>query len=192
VTHQARRRVLGLAAFFFSAACLAAPPAAVVTACESCHGKDGNSTTPLTPSIAGQPQTFVENQLIFFREGLRASPVMQPIAKDLKDAQVIELAKHFATRPVQVTSPGASDAKLQARGKTLAEGRHCGQCHLPTFRGQNQMPRLAGQREDYLAATMRAYRDGTRTGADTTMSEVLYNAKDDEIAALAHFLARTR
>jgi len=69
---------------------------------------------------------------------------------------------------------------------------HCGQCHLADFRGRAQMPRLAGQREDYLVDTMKSYRDGKRTGADTTMSEVLYGLKDADIVALGHFLARRK
>jgi cytochrome c553 len=37
---------------------------------------------------------------------------------------------------------------------------------------------------------MTAYRDGKRTGGDTTMIEVMYKMPDPDIAALAHFLAR--
>ena len=51
------------------------------------------------------------------------------------------------------------------------------------------MPRLAGQREDYLVDAMIGYRDGKRTGADTTMSEVLYGMSDADIKALAAYLA---
>jgi cytochrome c553 len=52
------------------------------------------------------------------------------------------------------------------------------------------MPRLAGQREDYLRSTLVAYRDGTRGGADTTMNDIMQGVSDDDIRALAHFLAR--
>jgi cytochrome c553 len=183
---------LALATFFICSAPLAAPSPEAITACEACHGKGGNSTTPLTPSIAGQPRTFLENQLIFFREGLRASPVMQAVARGMKDKDIAELAKHFAASPVRIVSPGAADPKLDARGRQLAGGMHCGQCHLADFRGRAQMPRLAGQREDYLVETMKAYRDGKRTGADTTMSEVLYSLNDADIEALGHFLARRK
>ena len=76
------------------------------------------------------------------------------------------------------------------RGTELAAQMHCGQCHLPNYRGRAQMPRLAGQREDYLVDTMRLYRDNKRTGADTTMAEILRGVSDADIRALAHFLAR--
>ncbi len=162
----------------------------VTAACEACHGPGGNSGIPGTPSLAGQPETFITNQLIFYREGLRPSLVMEPIAKGLKDPEVIALAKHFAKSPVKVMATGKPDAKLVKRGTVLASQLHCGQCHLPNFRGRAQMPRLAAQREDYLVETMKAYRDNKRTGADTTMAEILRGMPDADIAALAHFLAR--
>ena len=180
------------ATLFIATAAWAAPSPESITACEICHGKGGNSETALTPSIAGQPATFLENQLIFFREGLRASAVMQGVAKGMKDKDIQALAKHFAASPVKLVTPGKADTKLDARGKQLAGSMHCGQCHLPDFRGRAQMPRLAGQREDYLVDTMKAYRDGKRTGADTTMSEVLYSLNDADIQALGHFLARRK
>jgi cytochrome c553 len=181
-----------LATFFISFAAVSAPPAKTVTLCESCHGRGGNSEVALTPSIAGQPEVFIQNQLIFFREGLRASDTMQAVAKGMKDAEVKELAKHFSKSAVRIVSPGAADTKLETRGKELIGAMHCGQCHLPTFQGREQMPRLAGQREDYLVSTMIAYRDGKRTGADTTMSEVLYGISDADIKVLGHYLARRK
>ena len=65
----------------------------------------------------------------------------------------------------------------------------CGSCHLQDYRGQKQVPRLTNQREDYLVAAMKAYRDNKRTGADTSMNAVLYQVPDSEIQALAHYLA---
>ena len=60
---------------------------------------------------------------------------------------------------------------------------------MPTYRGRDQIPALARQREDYLVDTMQAYRTGKRTGADTTMSEVLDGLGDADIRALAAYLA---
>jgi cytochrome c553 len=172
--------------------CLPAPAASLpeqVSFCETCHGKGGNSTVAGTPSIGAQPVTFLENQLVFFREGLRNAPVMEPIAKKMTDAEITALARHFAAQPARSLA-GPADPALTARGKQLAETMHCGQCHLPRYEGRAQMPRLAGQREDYMIDAMIGYRDGKRTGADTTMSEVLYGMNDADIKALAHYLAR--
>jgi cytochrome c553 len=63
-------------------------------------------------------------------------------------------------------------------------------CHLADFKGQNQVPRLASQRSEYLASEMRAYRDGTRKGGDTIMAAALYGVSDADVEAMAHFLSR--
>jgi len=161
-----------------------------IALCETCHGPGGNSTIAATPSIAGQPATFLENQLVFFREGLRNAPVMQAVAKDMKDEDVVALARHFAAQKARPVASSPMDKAMAARAIDLARASHCGQCHLPAFEGRAQMPRLAGQREDYLTLAMLGYRDGTRTGADTTMSEVLYGVSDADVKALAHYLSR--
>ncbi|HET7730154.1 MAG TPA: c-type cytochrome [Usitatibacter sp.] len=167
-----------------------APLAEKVKACEACHGPGGNSAMANTPSIAAQPVLFLENQLVYFREGLRNAPVMQEVAKGMKDEDITALARHFGAQKAKVVAPSAGDKAMLERGKALAGAQHCGQCHLPKYEGRDQMPRLAAQREDYLLEAMIGYRDGKRTGADTTMTEVLYGMSDADIKALAHYLAR--
>ena len=160
------------------------------TVCTACHGADGNSVTPGTPSIAGQPKLFIENQLVLYREGMRESEPMYAVLKGMKDAEIIKLAEHFSKLPAKASPSGAFDNKLFAQGNQLAAKHRCGICHLADFSGQNQVPRLAGQREEYLLAEMKAYRDNKRKGGDTIMAAALYGVPDGEIAALAHFLAR--
>jgi cytochrome c553 len=156
--------------------------------CASCHGPDGNSVIAGTPSIAGQPKTFLENQLIMFREELRKSPAMQPVVRGMKDAEIVKLAEHYSKLPAKSMAEGPGDPKLTKRGAELARKLHCGSCHVKDFRGQNQMPRLAGQREDYLLQELLAYRDNKRP--DTTMSAAIYGVTEPDLKALAHFLSR--
>jgi cytochrome c553 len=159
--------------------------------CAACHGPDGNSVNPQIPSIAGQPKLFVENQLILFREELRKSEQMAPVVKGMKDPEVIKLAEHFSKQPAKVMETGAGDKALTQRGVQRAKELRCGICHLSDFSGQNQIPRLAGQREAYLEAEMRAYRDGKRSGGDTIMAAALYGVSDADIKAIAHYLSRS-
>jgi cytochrome c553 len=160
--------------------------------CLSCHGPDGNSVTPGIPSIAGQPKLFIENQLVLMREGLRAAPQMQPIVKGMKDAEITRLAEHFSKLPARSMAEGPTDAALMKRGQERAKALRCGICHVSDFSGQKQIPRLAGQREEYLESEMRAYRDGKRKGGDTIMAAALYGVSDADVRALAHFLARAK
>jgi cytochrome c553 len=159
--------------------------------CAACHGPDGNSVNPEVPSIAGQPKLFIENQLILFREELRRSDQMLPVVKGLKDPEIIKLAEHFSKLPAKSMETGKADTALVKRGTQRAKELRCGICHLSDFSGQNQIPRLAGQREAYLEAEMRAYRDGKRTGGDTIMAAALYGVSDADIKALAHYLSRS-
>lgn len=159
--------------------------------CAACHGPDGNSVNPRVPSIAGQPKLFIENQLILFREELRRSDQMLPVVKGLKDPEIIKLAEHFSKLPAKSMETGKADGALVKRASQRAKELRCGICHLSDFSGQNQIPRLAGQRDAYLEAEMRAYRDGKRTGGDTIMAAALYGVADADIKALAHYLSRS-
>ena len=162
-----------------------------VQLCAACHGPDGNSVNPEVPSIAGQPKLFIENQLILFREELRRSDQMLPVVKGMKDPEIIKLAEHFSKLPAKPMESEKPDPVLAKRGIQRAKELRCGICHLSDFSGQNQIPRLAGQREAYLAAEMRAYRDGKRTGGDTIMAAALYGVSDADIKSLAHYLSRS-
>ena len=154
--------------------------------CAACHGDDGNSKTPNIPSLAGQPEFFLFNQLFLMREGVRQIPVMAPLVKDLTDADIEGLAKHFSALPAKASGEPIDPALVQ-RGASLAPQLRCASCHLPTLEGQDQMPRLARQRIDYMIAALKAFRDNTRSGADTMMTAVVVGLTDADLEALAHY-----
>jgi cytochrome c553 len=163
-----------------------------IALCDACHGAGGVSQTAGTPSIAGQPKLFIENQLVLFREELRVAPQMQAAVNGLTDREIVRLAEHYAAQAARPVADGPTDAGQAKRGLAFAQKNHCGSCHLPDYRGRAQIPRLAGQREEYLVESMLAYRDNRRTGGDTIMAAALYGASDADIRALAHYLARLR
>ena len=80
-------------------------------------------------------------------------------------------------------------AVLAQRGAELAPKLRCASCHRPDFSGQDQMPRIAAQRIDYLIHAMKEFRDDKRTGADTAMTAVVVGVPDADLAALAHYAA---
>ncbi|MCE8018294.1 cytochrome c4 [Halomonas sp. MCCC 1A17488] len=156
--------------------------------CAGCHGEDGNAVESGVPSLAGQPALALTNQLIYFRERLRRNEVMTPQAQGLSDEEIQALAAHYAEQALEPPE-GEPDEAMMERGRELARQHRCASCHRTDFSGHEQMPRLAHQREDYLVQAMRAYRERTRGGPDTTMVDILRNVDDAEIEALAHFLA---
>lgn len=162
-----------------------------VQTCGGCHGADGNSQIAGVPSLAGQPKLFIENQLVLIREGLRGSEAMQGLMRGVPDRDIVALAKHYASLPARANTAKA-DPALERRGRQAAAKLRCGTCHLPNYRGREQIPRLAGQREEYLLDSMRSFRDNPRRGGDTIMSAALYGASDDDIRAMAHYMARLK
>ena len=62
--------------------------------------------------------------------------------------------------------------------------------HTATFAGQDNVPNIADQREDYLVKTLRGYKDNSRHGYDATMAEVMQPISDDQILDLAYHIAR--
>ena len=180
-----------LAALFISALPAQAQGGAAPAACAACHGADGNSAIPGTPSIAGQPQIFLENYLVMTREGIRGSQVMQALLKGVPDKDIVALSKHFSGLKAK-TSSDPIDKKLFEKGKDIASKNRCASCHDTGFRGKQQMPRLAGQREEFLAEVMLQYRQNKRPGGDTLMSAALYGLPEADFKALAHYFSRLK
>lgn len=158
-------------------------------ACLACHAP--GAPLPSTPSLDGQQEAFLLLQLILLREGLRDVPVMAGTLKGLSDSDLADLAAYFnALAPLAPS--GKRDADRYARGAQASRNLGCGSCHMKGYIGQQQVPRLTNQREDYLAAALKAYRDNQRSGIDTSMNAAMYNVSDADIAALAHYLATQR
>ena len=190
ITQTRRPRALGLAAALALAATgsQAATLQERIALCAGCHNDDGNSKIEKIPSLAGQPAFFVLNSLFLMREGVRKVDAMAPFVKDLTDEELDGLSRHYSALPAK-PSGEKIDAALAQKGAAVATQRGCGSCHLPDLEGQQQMPRLAKQRIDYLIPTLKSYRDAPRPGADTAMSAAIAGASDEDIAALANFSA---
>jgi cytochrome c553 len=158
--------------------------------CAGCHGENGISQTENIPSLAGQQDQFIQWQLVFFRGGARKNDQMQPIAQDITNEDIRLLGAYFAslTPPAKKTPDNNPD--LSAKGAQAAAGRRCGSCHGDSFAGSKAVARLAGQREEYLVKALHDYKSGARTGgAGSAMTDVAYPLSDEEITALAHYLA---
>lgn len=189
---MSRHLLVALAA----AACAAATPAqplpealkAKVAVCAACHGADGHAGVAGAPHLAAQPRLFIENRLVMMREGLSVVPQMAGLLDGLSDADLTALSRHYAAMPLKAERP-ARDAVRAARGAALSQRAQCGSCHLPDYSGREQIPRLAGQREDYLLQSMRDFAAGRTAGRDTLMSNALLGLSGTDLQDLAHHLA---
>ena len=158
-------------------------------ACLACHGPKGQSATPLTPSIGGQPAFFVIAQLFLFRRGGRADPVMTAVAQPLTDDDLRTFGEWVSRLPPPAPPAEPPDGERAARAVALLRRHPCAACHNADFSGREQIPRLAHQREDYLLKVMREYRSGARVGYGGAMAQELVGLSDADLADLAHFLA---
>ena len=156
--------------------------------CGGCHGTAKTPPLERMPSLAGQQREFLVLQMFIIREGLRDVPEMKGMLNGFTDPDLENVAAYFAAQAPKILG-SKGDPKRQARGAELSKAMGCGGCHMPKYEGQRQVPRLTNQREDYLAASLKAYRDNKRAGIDTTMNAVVYKVPDADLEALAHYLA---
>jgi cytochrome c553 len=166
----------------------AAAGAKKAEACVPCHGPAGNSKIPLYPILAGQNFRYLYFQLRDFKEGRRTDPIMSPQAAKLSKQDQTDLAEYFSQqKPISTGFQG--DSKKVAKGKALSDQILCPMCHLGGFKGQNEIPREAGQYRDYVVKQLRAFRAGTRTNDAGNMTAVAKPLSDGDIDDLAEYIA---
>ncbi len=170
----------------------AAPPPEKLEVCLACHGAEGQSETDSVPSLGGQPSKYALIQLYMFREGLRQVEPMTELMKGWSDAELQQTADFIAALPPPKPPDDLGDPARLERARALVEQNHCNVCHLPDFSGQENVPHLADQREDYLLKVLRDYKSGVRHGYDATMAEVLQPIDDAQIVEFAYYLSHFR
>ncbi len=166
-----------------------------VTVCGTCHGRDGNSTQPKFPRLAGQNANYLATQLKAFRSQARGDPdalgYMWGMAAELDDDTIAALAAYYAAQ-----KPGAgprADQALITRGREIyehgiaAEGvPACSSCHGPDAHGQQDFPRLAGQHEQYVLKQLASFQSNMRKVA--IMHGVAQNLRLPEMQSVAAYL----
>lgn len=176
-------------------------PAAM--ACVSCHGPEAlGSDAGGFPRLAGLPSPYVVKQLRDFRSGTRSSPVMQPIAAALSEAERQAAAAYVAKLRAPAARKVDRADRAQGLGEVLAlrgawerDIPECVTCHGPGGVGVgDHFPPLSGQPASYLSAQLDAWRAGTRRNdPDDLMGHIARSLTDAEVSAVAkYFEALTR
>lgn len=188
-------RVCLLAAVLGAVSSLVAPAAKaeslqeLIETCAACHGKEGVSEIEGVPSLAAQPDIFVQYQLVFIRDGARKVEAMQEIAKKLTDEDIRALGEYYSKLRPPPPLRGGPKVDI-ARVKQLIEPRHCNSCHKEDFSGQGETGRLAGQRPEYLVKALSDYRTGERRGRGMgAMMEIAVTLQDQDMQMIAAYLA---
>ncbi len=161
---------------------------AKASTCLACHGVNGNSTMPGVPSLAAQNARYIYLQLRDYQEGRRDNPMMSPMAADLTRPEMQELANYFSQQKLSSKGFKADPDKVK-KGIAKADETLCAMCHLGEFKGQNEIPKVAGQNFDYVVSMLKAFKAKTRTNDAGNMTSVASTLSDEDIENLGHYIA---
>src|SRR5882757_673871 len=187
-----RKSITALAFAFMASSAGAETLQERVAPCLACHGEGGQSETENTPSLGGQQAPYALIQLFMFREKLRSFEIMNDMAKPLSEDDLRAFSDFIATLPKPAPPADAGDPARMQRGQAAVQQHRCDNCHNPDFSGKENVPRIANQREDYLAKTLAEYKSNARHAYDASMAEVMAPVTPEQIADLAYYLARVR
>lgn len=181
------------AALALASAAFAAPPdyaSMMANTCVGCHGPNGASLGPATPTIAGMAtDTFIE-AMKGYKDGSRPATVMDRIAKGYSDDEIKQMAAYFSKKPFVRQTQKVDPAKV-ALGKTLHKD-HCEKCHAENGRKDEDGSNiLAGQWLPYLNFAMDDFTKGGREMEKKMKGAVekVQAADPKGLEALMHFYA---
>jgi cytochrome c553 len=154
--------------------------------CLVCH-KVANTVLAASPMplLEAQPARYLYLQTKAFKEKRRSEPAMQTNVANLSDRDIRDIADYFAAqKPIRAAHP-VDPAKASA-GKTTADELRCGSCHVSTYHGKDEVPRLAGQTAGYVIAQLELFVTGKRKHGTAGLLAVT----PPEMENLAHFFAQ--
>jgi cytochrome c553 len=131
---------------------------------------------------------MIATQLYQFREGNRKNEQMSPMAANLSNAEMNDLAAYFSSVPAAPPKHKTSPENAQLAPQ-LAKKFNCTQCHGPALLGQQHIPRLAGQQADYLRAQLRLFKASRRADMDGNMTSAAQALGEKDIEILVDYLA---
>ena len=159
--------------------------------CTMCHGAQGMSRSD-APNLAGQYPEVIHKQLLDYKNGHRANPIMVALSQNLTDQDMSDLAAYYASLPKARTAPTMYDETLPALvrvGDPMRNIAPCISCHG----GVDQKlgaPWLEGMPRQYLVQQLQAFKQGQRRNdGQQQMRNVARLMTTEEIEAVSAFYA---
>ena len=165
--------------------------AGLLQKCTICHGDEGISDEAAYPSIAGLPVELQVDALEAYKKGTRDCgpvPFMCKVTQELTDAEIVELAEHFAAFPFKPAEQ-PFDPALVEKGRQLHED-YCEVCHGDSP-ADAEKSILHGQWSEYLRYSLTQYRGGHRK-QPPSMRRQTEQLSDADIDALINGYASDR
>jgi cytochrome c553 len=169
----------------------------LVAVCAGCHGADGNSLVGQWPTLAGQRESYLYEQLEHIQKGERMIPSMMGILDPYDEEDLRNISAFYAA---QTTKVGQADKTNIALGEKIYRAGNkesavpaCAACHGPNGRGLElaQYPMLGGQKAEYVVTSLIAYQNGQR-GEDShalIMQGIASRLTNEEIRAVANYVS---
>jgi cytochrome c553 len=173
--------------------------------CKTCHGLSGqgyHGYYPM-PRLAGQQPKYIENQLRAFIEHRRKNQIMANVAHALSPSMLSALAHHFRDLNPPPLGGGGSRGAMATGKRIYEEGLPesnvpaCSACHGQDAKGQDQIPRLAGQLPDYFYSklvnwTAERGQNSSMPDSSAVMGPTSHNLSKSQIAAVAAYVSSLR
>ena len=83
--------------FSVSASSVSGSGAALAANCANCHGTSGRAIAAM-PALAGQPKSYLVEQMKAFKEGRRTGTIMHQLAKGYTDEQIESMAAYLSAQ----------------------------------------------------------------------------------------------
>ena len=164
--------------------------------CASCHGNDGNSALAINPKLAGQNAAYIVKQLMDFKSGVRADPIMAAMVLSLSEQDMQDIAAWYSSQTVSLQGENPDSLEL---GETLYRAGNqeiavaaCSACHSPTGQGNAPagFPSLSGQHAEYTLKQLKSFRTGERANdSNAMMRTIVERLTDKELEALASYVS---
>jgi cytochrome c553 len=152
--------------------------------CAGCHGNQGVSGNPATPSLAGQDAKYTAAALQAYKDGSRNDETMKGMTASLDDNAMKNLAAYYA-----VQEPKAPNVRKPLTTEEWTQ--RCDRCHGVNGNSTDpRLPMLAGQRADYLLKALQGYR--ARTRKSNEMAAMSDGLSEDDLDNLADHYARQK
>ena len=169
----------------------------LVGTCVACHGVDGNSVVGQWPTLAGQRESYLFEQLEHIRDEERVIAVMKGLLNNYSDDDLRDVSAFYASQKTKVSQ--AEEANLALGQQIYRAGNlksgvpACTGCHGPAGKGLEsaQYPMLGGQKAEYVVTTLVAYQTGERAIDEhgKIMQGIATRLTIEEIRAVANYVS---
>ncbi|MDH5392313.1 MAG: c-type cytochrome [Gammaproteobacteria bacterium] len=161
-----------------------------VRLCQYCHGKDGNSVKNEIPNLAQQNPVYLLTQFEYFRTNQRTNTVMNRLAKGLSREERINIALYYASQEVKVDKTAMKTDLASINRGSRIYNKTCVNCHGKKGYGERTLPRIAGQKFEFLSKTLTAYKNKEAVRPDSPMVGVSSGLSEEDILSLANYVSQ--